>query len=85
MKKKLTFSKWLVILCLLFFVSCIVCSYILAFTGHEHTMEELASQIIIVGIGTILGYFCKAFFETREEERIRLEREKLGLEEENME
>lgn len=49
-------------------------SYILAFMGREQIAETLSSDICNVVIGTILGYLAKSFFETREEERIKLER-----------
>ncbi len=50
-------------------------SYLLAFLGREQIAENLSSDITKVIIGTILGYLAKSFFETREEEKVRLEEE----------
>ncbi len=49
-------------------------SYALAFLGREQIAENLSSDITKVIIGTILGYLAKSFFETREEEWIKLQR-----------
>lgn len=48
-------------------------SYLLAFLGREQIAENLSSDITKVIIGTILGYLAKSFFETREEEKVRLQ------------
>lgn len=48
-------------------------SYLLAFLGREQIAENLSSDITKVVIGTILGYLAKSFFETREEEKVRLQ------------
>ena len=50
-------------------------SYILAFMGQVEIAQDLSSQVVIVGIATVLGYMLKAFFETREEEKNKLQRE----------
>ena len=50
-------------------------TYILAFLGREQIAETLSGDICKVVIGTMLGYLAKAFFETREEELIKLEKE----------
>lgn len=39
--------------------------------------ENLACAIILNVIGVFCGYLVKAFFETKEEERIKFERERL--------
>ena len=49
-------------------------SYALAFLGREQIAENLSSDITKVIIGTILGYLAKSFFETREEECIKLQK-----------
>lgn len=49
-------------------------SYALAFLGREQIAENLSSDITKVIIGTILGYLAKSFFETREEEWIKLQK-----------
>lgn len=48
-------------------------SYLLAFLGREQIAEELSSRIVAEIVGVMLGYFCKAYFETREAEKIRLQ------------
>lgn len=49
-------------------------TYILAFLGKEQIAETLSSDICTVIIGVGLGYFLKSFFETREEEKMKLEK-----------
>lgn len=56
-------------------------SYLLAFLGREQIAENLSSDITKVIIGTILGYLAKSFFETREEEKVRLQEQEWGNEE----
>lgn len=51
-------------------------TYILAFLGKEQIAETLSGDICHVIIGTILGYLLKSFFETREEEKTRIEQAK---------
>lgn len=53
-------------------------TYLLAFLGREQIAETLSGDICNVVIGTILGYLAKSFFETREEERVKLERGELN-------
>ena len=53
-------------------------SYILATLGYEEIAENLSVQVVIIGVASILGYFLKSFFETKEEEKIKLEREKIN-------
>lgn len=48
-------------------------SYLLAFLGREQIAEELSRTIVVEIVGVMLGYFCKAYFETREGEKIRLQ------------
>lgn len=53
-------------------------SYILAFLGKEQIAESLSSTIAQVIVGTMLGYFGKALFETffeKREERLNRKRE----------
>ena len=54
----------------------ITLSYVLAFLGAVQIAESLSSTVASVIIATILGYLCKSFFETREEERLKYLREK---------
>ena len=43
--------------------------------GQVEIAQDLSSQVVIVGIATVLGYMLKAFFETREEEKNKLQRD----------
>ena len=40
--------------------------------------QELSIQVVVIGVAAILGYLLKSFFETKEEEKIKLEREKIN-------
>lgn len=71
---KKTFTKKAVKVILFLALVDLQLSYILAFLGREQIAETLSGDICNVIIGTILGYLAKSFFETREEERIKLER-----------
>ncbi len=74
--KKKTFTK--VWVSRLLWLGCvwITLSYVLAFLGAMQIAESLSSTVASVIIATVLGYLCKAFFETREAERLRYKREK---------
>ena len=75
-KEKPTFTKkWV---SRLLWLGCvwISLSYVLAFMGTVQIAESLSSTVASVIIATVLGYLCKAFFEKREEERMRYKREK---------
>lgn len=78
-KEKKTFTKkWVSrLLCL----GCIwiTLSYVLAFMGAVQIAESLSSTVASVIIATILGYLCKAFFEKREEERMKFKREQNNI------
>lgn len=78
-RNKNTFTKKWVSRLLWFGCVCISLSYALAFLGKEQIAESLSQTIATVVIATILGYLCKAFFETREEERMKLEKNKLKI------
>lgn len=71
---KKTFTKKAVKVILFLALVDLQLSYILAFLGREQIAETLSGDICNVIIGTILGYLAKSFFETREEERVKLER-----------
>ena len=82
--KKSTFTKkWV---SRLLWLGCIwiTLSYILAFRGAVQIAESLSSTVVSVMIATILGYLCKSFFETREEEKLKFEREKYKNESEDL-
>ncbi len=70
-----TFTKRAVMVILFMALLDLQLSYLLAFLGREQIAENLSSDITKVIIGTILGYLAKSFFETREEEKVRLEEE----------
>lgn len=55
-------------------------SYILAFCGREQIAETLSITVVTEIIGVFLVYALKAFLETRESEKIRLEERKLNME-----
>ena len=89
MKKKkdayLTFTKRMVIIILGVSILWISLSYILAFMGKDYIAESLSSTIVQVDIATILGYLCKAYFETKEAERLRLQEKKFDAKKEEIE
>lgn len=53
-------------------------SYILAFLGREQIAEELSRTIVIEIIGVMLGYFGKSYFETKEQEKVRLQEDEVA-------
>lgn len=71
---KRTFTKRAVRVILFIALFDLQLTYVLAFLGREQIAETLSGDICQVVIGTILGYLAKSFFETREEERVKLER-----------
>ena len=75
-KTKSTFTKKWVSRLLNLGCLWITASYVLAFMGQPQIAESLSSTVATVIIATILGYLCKAYFETREEERIKYMKEK---------
>ena len=76
-KKKQTYSKKLMTVYSIFIIIWITWSYVLATLGYKEIAQDLSSNVVIVGVAAILGYFGKSFFETKEEEKIKLEKEKL--------
>lgn len=75
-RKFRTFTKRAVKVILFMALLDLQLSYVLAFLGREQIAENLSSDITKVVIGTILGYLAKSFFETREEEKVRLEEQR---------
>lgn len=78
-RNKTTFTKkWV---SRLLWLGCIwiTLSYVLAFMGAVQIAESLSSTVASVIIATILGYLCKSFFETREEERMKFKREQNNI------
>lgn len=47
--------------------------FLLAFLGREQIAETLGGLIVTEIIGVFLVYCAKSFFETKEEQRVRLE------------
>lgn len=76
-KKKQTYSKKLMTVYSLFIIIWITWSYVLATLGYKEIAQDLSSNVVIVGVAAILGYFGKSFFETKEEEKMKLEWQKI--------
>lgn len=76
-KQKLTFSKKIVIAVIIVALIDIQFPFILAFLGKEEIAQTLAISIVTEIIGVVITYSVKAFFETREEEKVKLERDKM--------
>lgn len=76
-KKKQTYSKKLMTTYSLFIIIWITWSYVLATLGYKEIAQDLSSNVVIVGVAAILGYFGKSFFETKEEEKMKLEWQKI--------
>lgn len=71
-----TFSKRALSLILIVSLIDLQLSYVLAFMDKVQIAESLSSNIATVIVGSMLGYFGKALFETfleKREERLRLE------------
>lgn len=71
----LTFSKKWVSRLMFIAIVDLQLSYILAFLDKVQIAETLSVTIVTEIIGVMLGYFAKAFFETREEENLKYKRE----------
>ena len=69
-----TYSKKMVKAIMLVALVDLQLSYLLAFLGREQIAETLSGDICKVIVGVGLGYFLKAFFETREEEKNKQEK-----------
>ena len=76
--KKITYTKIMVTIYSIAIIVWITWSYILATLGYNMIAEQLSIQVVIIGVAAILGYLLKSFFETKEEEKIKLEREKIN-------
>jgi len=87
-KKKdtyLTFTKRLIILVLNLSIIWATWSYVLATIalikyGDSNAVTDVSTEVIRCLIAAILGYLCKAYFETKQEERTRLAEKKLDAE-----
>lgn len=83
--KEYTFTKKWVTRILWFGSIWISLSYVLAFMGRESIAEGLSQTVATVVIATIIGYLCKAFFETHSEENLKYKKEISKLHERNNE
>lgn len=77
-KKKTTYTKKAVTAILVVALFDLQLSYILAWFGKPETAINLSITICTEIIAVMLGYFLKAFLETREEEKLKLERDKMN-------
>lgn len=75
---KNTFTKVMVKIILAVAIIDLQFTYVLAFMGKTDTLEETSGKLITEIIGVVLVYCIKSFFETREQEKIRIEEEKLS-------
>ena len=66
---KRTFTKQAVRAILIVAIIDIQLSYALAFLGREQIAETLSITVVTEIIAVMLGYFLKAYSETREEKR----------------
>lgn len=74
-KKRKTFTKQAVKVILFFAIIDLQFSYVLAFLGREQIAETLSITIVTEIVAVMLGYFVKAFKETKEQENLAFERE----------
>lgn len=77
--KKTTYTKKLVKIIMAVAIFDLQLSYILAYLGREEIAEQLSIVVVTSIIGVTWGYLAKSFFETKEEEKIKLEREKMEV------
>lgn len=59
--------------------------FILALLGRDNIAETMGTIIVTEIIGVFLVYCAKSFFETKEEENIRLIEKKMGVDPESEE
>jgi len=72
-ENKRTYSKRMVKAIMMVALVDLQLSYILAFMGREQIAETLSGDICHTIIGVCLGYFLKSYFETKQEEKMRIE------------
>ena len=61
-RKKIEFSKYIVLWAVAFTIICVFISYALAMCGLD-TCSEITSNVIIACIGIVSGYMAKSFAE----------------------
>ena len=74
-RKRNTYTKKLVKWILAISMIDLQLSYLLAFLGRTEIAENLSMTVVTTIIGTVITYCIKSFKETKEEEKLRLERE----------
>ncbi|MBM6830028.1 hypothetical protein H9X85_10705 [Anaerotignum lactatifermentans] len=75
-KRRKTFTKKLVKWVMAISLFDLQLSYLLAFLGRVEIAENLSMTVVTTIIGTVITYCIKSFKETKEEERLRYEKEK---------
>lgn len=74
-RKRNTYTKKLVKWILAISVFDLQLSYLLAFLGRTEIAENLSMTVVTAIIGTVITYCIKSFKETKEEEKLRFDRE----------
>lgn len=69
-RRRGTFTKKAVTAILIIALIDLQLSYFLAFLGREQIAETLSITVVTEIVAVMLGYFIKAFHETREEKRM---------------
>ncbi|MBQ0114007.1 MAG: hypothetical protein KBT03_12830 [Bacteroidales bacterium] len=77
-KKRFQFSKILVLIILIISLIDMQIPFILAFLGRSEIAETLAITIVTEIIGVFAVYSIKAFLETKEEEKNKMEAQKIN-------
>lgn len=83
--RRMTFSKKLVTVVMTISLIDLQIPFVLAFLGRTEIAETLAISIVTEIVGVVITYSVKAFFETKEEEKNKLEREKMQSDLEHVE
>lgn len=84
-KKLMQFTKMAVTIILVAAIVWITWSYVLAtisvvMYGNSQPLESLSKQVCVTLLGTSLGYFVKAFFESYAEKKAQLDELKIKTE-----
>lgn len=77
-RNKRTYTKTMVRIIMFFAIVDLQLSYLLAFLGREQIAENLSIVVVTEIIGVSLGYFMKAYFETKQSEKQRLKEQLLN-------
>ncbi len=79
-KKKTTYTKILVTAITGWAMALITFSYILAWFQVSEIGETLSGKLVACLVVVPFGYLCKSYFETKAEEEVKLERDKMERE-----